>query len=414
MTGRSNRLPGSTAGTAAFTLVELLVVMGMLSVFLMFLTQILSDALTVWQRGEERVSLEDRAASAIDMVTSDLPCMTAVSDRQFASARTERFERTRNRAGAPALSGRLYAQWIPFLPNAKPAPEEVAGAQPGACDWFPEVRFVCTLDGGETAGILRARVAQEIRDSEGAIDPDEMRQRVADRLRDIPPRHPAELALRVLPTGEENGCYLALFRQRRLLLPGAKGRWVDGAALPAPSTALLSNLLYVEFLFRSQYTESFAARRGSKGAPEHCWDSARAGTFPSDHTVLGFTLDLDPSSLADPLDDVMPSAVEARIVVDQGPGLAYTAFLANKVDAKSVDLRVEYPERLPLPEDQPYLKIGGEWIHYSGIDGSRLIGVRRGMRFTKPRQHEGGARVHAGKEVSIRVPIVVAREYWNG
>ena len=76
-------------------------------------------------------------------------------------------------------------------------------------------------------------------------------------------------------------------------------------------------------------------------------------------------------------------------------------------------IEVRYPERLPNREIN-YIKIGPEWIRYTGIDGRRLLGVTRGVRNTKARVHADGARIHFGREAVLRVPIAASRSYWNG
>ncbi len=389
--------------TAGFTLVELLIVMFLLTGFFFFLTQMLSTSLSIWQRGEERVALEERCGTTLRLVSDDFRRLLA--------------------PGLGADGGRLVATAVAFA-DTKPAEVDAALQNAQAFDWYPEWRFVTRVNKAEGRRMLEERERERVIAEEGRLDDLSLDERVRERLVDAPPAPPVECALRVLPTNEEHGCYLVLHRDVRLLSSthaavGAatsqepKKRWVDGGALPPAAEPLLRNVLHIEALFRSQWTESFDAEVGREGGPERCWDSARAGLFASDHPVLNFSLDHSAESAIDARDDIMPSWIQFLVVVDEGPDAAYTALLAHGIDAATTDIRVEYPERLPPVDEKGFLKIGAEWIQYRGHDGGNLRSVRRGARFTRARTHAAGARVHAGRQGVIRVPVPVAREYWS-
>jgi hypothetical protein len=129
--------------------------------------------------------------------------------------------------------------------------------------------------------------------------------------------------------------------------------------------------------------------------------------------VNRFTLDLDATSLADPLDDVFPARVEIVLVVDRPPEDVVCAILAETVDADDTELVVDFPERLPYSEASRFVKIGGEWMQYSRLDGRRLLGVKRGVRGTAARDHLARERIHGGRQMVITVPLV-PRDSWNG
>lgn len=399
-----------TRASSGFTLIELLVVMFMLAGFMMFLTQMLHDSLRIWQRGEERASLEERAATALRLASADFSRLQAVENKQFRPGMRARLQRAAGGQGAQS-NGRFVATFKPYQ-NGKPVAPDVGDATPTACDWFPEWRMVASVTTEEGRRLLEERERELVIEQEGQLDPERLEQRVQERLAEGQPAPPVDCLLRVAPTGEEDGCYLGLWRDVRLLDGSVEKRWVDGAEAPPLGEPLLTNLLHVETLFRSQWTESWLQEPGQRGGPEQCWDSARAQIFPTEHPVLLFGLDLGEDSATDPLDDVMPSWVQLRIVVDEGPDQAYVSLLAAAIDETTVQIRVEYPERMPAIDGAGYLKIGGEWILYRGHSNGSLQGVRRGARFTRPRAHRAGARVHVGREAVVRVPVAVAREYW--
>lgn len=396
--------------TRGFTLVELLVVMFLLAAFLGFLTQMLHQSLGIWTRGEELASLEERCATSLRLMSEDFTRLQGVETTQFQPGLRARLRGAANSGGRG--NGRLVATMRPFR-DGKPADADFGFGNPKQCDWFPELRMVTRASSYEARRMLEARERERVLVDEGQYDEEQQEERVRERLASVSAHATIDCLLRVLPTGDEDGCYLALFRDARLIDEATKKRWVDGEAAPQVGEPLLTNLLHVEMLFRSQWTETWNGDVGERGGPERCWDSARAGLFEEEHPVLRFSLDLGEASASDPRDDVMPSWVQIRVVVDEGPDLAYTSILASSIDSSTTDLRVEYPERMPAIDDElGYLKIGSEWIAYRGHDRGQLRGVRRGARHTKAKAHRGGARVHVGRTGIVRVPISVAREYW--
>ena len=398
--------PGS--GSRGFTLLELLVSMGLLSMFFVFLIQILSNGLRIWQTGEGRVALEARAQAALDLISKDFRRIAPLDDQVYDVSRVSRFRRLT--AGKVALGGRFRAEFQPFGPGGKLAKGDAVLEFPGRYDWYPRLRFVSILRPAEADRLLRESLLEEgsFQDQEA---PEFQTQLSAKRG-----LKRGELLLVFEPEGAGSP-YLRLRRGVRLLDSKVRARWVDAPVLGdiPGGKILLTKILYAEFLFRSQFTESFDRRLGADGAPETCWDSARAGAFPQEHRVLRFSMDLDSASKSDPLDDVLPQGMQLRVTVDLGPGMADQAILAKDLERDSDEIRIDYPERIPYPGVKGgWIKIETEWIHFKSIRGGDLIGVRRGGRNTVPRAHSAGSKVHAGRETVIALPIAVGREYWNG
>ena len=60
------------------------------------------------------------------------------------------------------------------------------------------------------------------------------------------------------------------------------------------------------------------------------------------------------------------------------------------------------------------MKIRTEWIAYAERSGDELRGLRRGLRSTSAKDHVSGARVHVGRSVEFVVPVLHAKDDWNG
>jgi prepilin-type N-terminal cleavage/methylation domain-containing protein len=392
-----------------FTLLELLVSMGLLSMFFVFLIQILSNGLRIWQTGEGRVALETRAQAALDLISNDFRRIAPLDDQVYDVSRDSRFKRLTE--GTVALGGRFRAEFQPFSSKGKRAKGAAVLEYPERYDWYPRVRFVSILRPAEADLLLRQSILQENGSGQGQESPEFQTKLSARRG-----LKRGELVLALEPEGEGSP-YLQLRRQVRLLDEKAKKRWVDAPVLEdlPGGKVLLTKILYAEFLFRSQFTEGFDRRSGSSGGPETCWDSSRAGSFLLEHPVLRFSLDLDTASKKDPLDDILPLGMQIRVTVDLGPGMADQAILTKDLDKDSDEIRIDYPERIPFPGSTGgWIKIETEWIHFKSIRGRDLVGVRRGGRNTIARPHSSGAKVHAGRETVLALPISIGREYWNG
>ncbi|PIE22714.1 MAG: hypothetical protein CSA62_11010 [Planctomycetota bacterium] len=392
------------------TLLELMVVLGLLVMLLGGLVTILDRSLFIWQVGEEGADLEARAYSALDSISGDLDRMAPLQSKSW---RLGRVAVLQGREGQVSATGRFVLDHLPYLEDGKPVAIEDTEGKAQLFDWYPRLRFVMQLDPIEAERRLRGQLRRQILEDEGDLGRSELERRVREKLVDHSPETLGEILLRVRPQLEGEGVYLDLYRDWRSLGEVKAGRWVDGARMPDPGEPWLRHLLYVGLRLRSQFTSDFDAAPGDEAAAESAWDSARAGLLGSDHPVLGFSLDLDAQSEEDPLDDVMPKAYELTVVVDGGPGRSQLAFLSSAIDAKEKHIQVDYPERLPNGE-RNHIKIGPEWIRYSGIDGNRLLGVHRGVRNTKARPHAAAARIHSGREAVLRVPIAVSRSNWNG
>ena len=391
-----------------FTLVELMVAMGILSLLSLFLVRILTSSLAIWNWGESRASLQARGAAALELGSEDFGHMLGLRTVSYGIGRVEAMRQ----AVAPH-SGRLVSSFLPYGQGGKVADPEDSWNSPRKYDWYPRVNMVVRFSPAEGRALQEAQIRERILEEEGQLLPEVLKTKVHEAMAQATHSDIGEVELRVVPDAGADSPYLSLYRSRRLLDEHAEGRWVDGDGIPKLDTPIFEHLLYVQILYRSQLTESYVPK-SSRGGPETCWDSARAGLFAGDHPVNRFSLDLDEASLGDPLDDVMPLGVRILAVVAEGPDLANYAILDQDIDSEADSIPVSFADRLPDPDEQPYVKIGKEWIRYTAISRGKLVGLTRGVRNTRARAHRAGVRVMGGLEVRMTLPISVAREYWNG
>jgi len=393
---------------AGFTLIELVVVMGLLTIFAAFLIQLMSTSVGLFQQGERGQDLSDRADAAARAVEQPLHDMLGPSGVE---------------GGGEALGTRLLVQWVAAVAGGSAGSAAVAQA--------PRVqvlRATVRIDERTEERLLRpALFAQAEATAEGKTQ-----QAIEARLRELIAEAPrgrrASMLLVPRPAGDAEG---AFFSVRRLLqLPGQRipidrRRDVDlmevaevgSPELPWPvvdqaSESIAEDVLHLEFALWSQFTRGFDQRIGD-GGPEFSWDSARAGLFGQrDDPREMFGLDVGPASLEDPTDDVYPRWVKVTLVV--AAPIGSEAVLAADLRAGDRNAEVLDEARLPDPRDVPYLKIGREWVRVGALAQRSLRGLVRGQRGTKESDHPAGSRVRAGRTVELFVRVPHGRDCWNG
>jgi prepilin-type N-terminal cleavage/methylation domain-containing protein len=405
-----------TSCARGFTLVELLVVMGILSGFLLMLVQLVDGGLSMFSEGELGQVMTDRASRAQRVLQDEL--------RQLRSSASGR-ERQ-------AADDRLVVQMLPIGLPARP--ERGATRIPmlrGAVRLHPDREI-------ELLGpLLLARVAEESPEL-----PLDAARAEAERLAQQEPlRGVGNVLLVPWPQSGNDDALLEL--RAAWFLPGQRvpvgqGRFVDPFAVPLPGSAdlpallvhgmtrpILQDLLHVELLLWAQTTRSWTeplaeslAGDGPAGAthdgPLRCWDSARGGWLVDRNAGGAFPFDRGPASEAEPGDDVHPHAILVRCIVAQPRDAPVEGLLAVALGADENVLVLYDGDRFLGDPNGGYVKVGAEWIRYEERSGDRLRGLRRGQRHTRALEHPAGARVHLGRMVEFVVPVLHQKDDWNG
>lgn len=397
------------APTDGFTLIELIVVMGILSGFLVLLVQLVDTGLRLFQEGELGQALADRTSRAQHVIAGELSALRgSVSGRDRADA-----------------DDRLVVQRLPI--GLPPSPERDATK-------VQVLRAAVHLPADREVVLRDAVLAMQALAERPDLAPADLEQELERRRRLEPLRGIGNLLL--LPWRQEGDEALLELRaawflpdQRLLLGPD---RSIDPFAVPVPgsqdlpglvvlqnTTPLLQDLLHVEFLLWSQTTTGWgtaaAADVTSGGSsPEAIWDSARGGWLIAPDAGGEWKFDRGPGSERDPTDDIQPHAILVRVVVAQPANVAPEGLLARACDPGDTTLWLLDGDRFPGAADGGWIKVGAEWMRYGSRDGDGLRSLQRGQRGTKARAHAAGARVHVGRAVEFVVPVPHARDDWNG
>lgn len=393
---QSPRAP-APRGEAGFTLLEMTIVLGLLAVFLVALTQLLSSGVDLLEEGEvgqELADVSDAAATATADALGDIVGP--------ASIRVE--------PGMP--SARLRVDWVPLGLATEPSAEVQA------------IRGTVRLAESTEVELLRSKLEPVARE-QGSQSEEDVAARLADLVATAPRTGRGTMLLLPWPAGDPEGAYLEL--RRGVWLPGSEiqvGRResmgvLDIDSLPAKLTPeqvlqltepIATDLLHFEVELWAQTTVGFD-RSGDSG-PQWVWDSARAGgLLKSEDPRQRFALDLGPMSLQDPTDDVFPRRLRVTLVLGI-PGRE--ARLARAMSANDGQMELLTRGGLPPLESTPWLKVGSEWVQHGAVSGTHLTGVQRGGRGTRAVPHPAGTLVRAGKTVVLYLELAAGRDCWNG
>ena len=389
-----------------FTLLEIMVVMGLLFVFMTFLTNILFDVTEVFSQSRKSQEVTQR------MVAAWYPLEGSLADMAGPTQRGDR--------GSDA---RLLVQWAD------------EGLKVGASR-IQVLRSTVRIDQQVEMALLRRQAEVGFAAEYGQVEDRDQDPRFQQALQQLLHqrglRGRAQMLLLPWPQGDLEGAFMEL--RRGLFLPGeplpfkeAEGlalmqvRQLGPPEFPAQrvlenTEVLASGILYLQYRLKSQYTTDWDQEPGG-GGPEWVWDSARAGWFDQAQTGREqFSMDLAAGSLQNATDDVYPYWVQYTLeVAGRAAGLP-DAILSEPISEDAKQVRLMNTDSLPdaASIQDHMLKIGSEWVRFGSIRGRTLMGVRRGLRGTKAKRHDRGTGVRAGSTRVLRFPLLHGRDNWNG
>ena len=243
-----------TRGQQGFTLLELTIVFGLLAGFLVFLTQMLSTGVELFDEGESGQELADIGNAAAAGVVETLDGLVGP-------------EREAYEPGEP--DARVLVQWIPL---GLARDDKMASR-------VHVVRGSVRLGAVEEAALLRGSLLGRAQQMEGSLEPEAIEARLSDLVARSPRRGRGELLLLPWPAGDPDGAFMEL--RKAILLPGHRipiGRRRDVGLLEVDrleagplgaetivslTEPIASGVLHFELLFWSQYTQSFEQTAGT-------------------------------------------------------------------------------------------------------------------------------------------------------
>ncbi|MCZ6792589.1 MAG: hypothetical protein O7J95_03120 [Planctomycetota bacterium] len=380
-----------------YTLVEVLVVTGILVILGSGLVALLNQALGLWRRAETRGKVYEQARAVLDTLARDLRS-TVIRAHATDGDTSVRFLCDRDPRGRQRL------RFVRVISGEASHPVLRLGGR------YVSPRAPAVYDGRRDA--LEAR--------EGRLAAPGGRMEV---LYALDPREGERWLWRGVrsPVGGDG----SLFDDRRLdgesAGPGRRRQTRGGAKESADDPPLArvarpvsDGVLFLGFGFWGPTTNTWEplamprreVGRGQKSGPLFFWDSTRA-LLDQKGEADEFVFRRRSGSLRDPSDDIYPEMVEVTLVLreDDSP---LGVRLGEPVAADTKKFRISRPLRLSEDPRDRFIRVGEEWIAVEKIE-DRTVTVAdggRGVRDTQPRRHEAGAPVERGLTFRrvVRIP----------
>ena len=346
---------------SAFTLIEVVLALGLLSILFLALVRLLDTSLSIWNRTESGRELFEIGGTVMDLVDEDLVGLET------------------------GPRGDLIADWAAF---------DVDGNEIDGLFW-PRMRFVKQASAAQLARLLGEETADPRR-----------RDLVEVCWALLPPRGADEdaRALGTLWRGERllNDTETLSFFDERFF--GTGGRPVPGAL-----REVTGGVLWVEILYAAQTTKlSDGWKRGTDlfeaAAAWDAWNKGRPDPEVTDWNERHAGM---PRAKDVPL---MPRRIFVSLELERPSELKRRTRLAALFTNEEGTMRVGDGSRVPGPGTM--LLIDEEWMEVTAVSGNR-VSVKRGRRGTRPMVHKPGTLVHHGARIAREIPIGGLREDWD-
>ncbi|MBI3096706.1 MAG: prepilin-type N-terminal cleavage/methylation domain-containing protein [Planctomycetes bacterium] len=368
---------GDRPARGGFTLIEILVAVGVFVLLGAMLVGILSGAMRLWDSGEVRRDTYERAQVVFEQVTRDLANVYADPDPALPQKQTS--------VGAAGLPPEAY------LAEADPALAFHSQPEESGSSWL-----ACTVVEGQALGGVYFRI--DPADDTGTL------------LRGVwEPNTPSAKLVRVEGTKEiplRPAVPEALITSPRELASALKrSKFLEGT-----SSKLAAGILHFGLRFWTPTTTTWEAsvrprrnpRPGESCGSETRWDSSTR----FDRQFYAFDTRARDS---DPVTAMVPSLVRLEIVVEPESRRRRGTKIPDDLDTAQKEIRVDSTRDFPEPPN--WFKIDDEWFHYTSRTSTSFTVDQRGARGSAPQRHKANARVRYGETfvTVVQIPCAKAR-----
>lgn len=351
---------------AGFTMVELLLAVGLFSILVLALLRVVDASIKIWDRADETRELSEMGGAVLDLLAEDVHALEAgargdlVADWRLHDLDRDGIE------GAPGQRLRLVRQVgaadLQRLAPTAGVPETFErGIVEVAWSWMPGSGAAT-----DTGGMGERAVGMLSRGERLTPDPDT----------------------------------LSFFSE------GFFGP--SGKALPGSLVELTSGVLWFDAWFASQTSILHDGwELGNELADcAASWDAWNKERPDAEVTALNRPAAGMPQAKDVPL---LPRRVRLELELEREADLRFRTRLAvpTTTDASQIEVR----DGRKIPEGRMIL-VGDEWMEVLAIAGN-VVSVGRGRRGTRATEHPAEALVHHGYRLVREIPVDVTREDWD-
>ncbi|HYG75919.1 MAG TPA: prepilin-type N-terminal cleavage/methylation domain-containing protein [Planctomycetota bacterium] len=370
---------GLSRPARGLTLVEVLITMVIFITLAAFTIMAVKEVVTQWSLGERRRVAYEKAAGCIDVISNDI-----------------RLAMSHEPAGVTEIKAKFIADFDPetqqqrlmFVRTFESGPERAITFNAGDGQ-NNQMMFQAASD--PSAAPVNQVYTPDVADFTGL--------RVGD--------------FRALGGMAMIGYFVknqTLYRVVRAPVPDL----MSPLMVPQNGQILATDVLHLGFEYWSQYTQQWdePAPRSKAVGPERLWDSTRAISVGP---LKNFRLHRGEDSATDKEDDVFPEKVRITITVDSPmPRCVFTKLVDDIGESSGGEILVDSTQGFPDGGDEnSYLLIDNEWMHYSKKTADSFVIDRRAVRGSKPAGHSANAIVRTGKTFRRVVYLPNWREDWT-
>ncbi len=353
-----------------FTLVELLLAIGLLSILILALLKLVDTSLTIWGRTEENRELLEMGGSVLELFGEDVRALEA------------------------GPRGDLLADWVLLDLDG----DGIAGAP------RPRLRLVRTLSAAE----LQRLGPPGDRPGETGASAGETFERglveVCWALLARGGKEADQRALGVLWRGER---VLGERETLSLFDPGFFGP--SGKPAPGSLHELTGGVLWFNAWFATQTSIVHDGWELGDGLADCAasWDAWNRGRANAELHLFNLPPAGMPAAKDAPL---LPRRVRVELELEREEDLKRRTRLAAELEAETAQFPVQDGRKLPQPP--ALILVDEEWMRILALDGNR-VSVERARRGTRATVHPAGALVHHGWSLVREIPVDVTREDWD-
>jgi len=361
------------ASHGGFTLVELLLALGLFAILVVALARLLDTSLDLWGRTEASRELMEIGTSALDLLADDLEALE----------------------GGPR--GDLLAEWTRFDADRDGINDMV----------WPRLRLVRRASPADLARLQPASSPPSTGAAPAAAAPDPRALGLVEVVWALVPSgadDPDQRSVGVLVRGQRglaDGDTLSFFDPGFV---GANGKPVGGS-----TSEVTGGVLWLDVWLAAETTVLHGGWTLGDGLADastawDAWNQDRPSLEASARNRL-------PTGMTEPDErPVLPRRVRVELEIERPAELRHRTRLVQPIGPEETTLEVRDARR--LPPEHTMLLLDEEWMELLGSSGTSLT-VRRGRRGSRATAHEAGTLLHHGWSAAREVPIPQHREDWD-
>ncbi|MFT7667364.1 MAG: prepilin-type N-terminal cleavage/methylation domain-containing protein [Planctomycetota bacterium] len=382
------RFQNDKAKRSGFTLIELVLAAGLLSILMVAVFGLIDGTLRIWRQSETRRNLTEQASGVLDLMAKDL------------------------RALDGGARGDILIEWASFDTDGDEIKESL----------WPRLRFVRQASQAEltrmSPPVAPEPAPEEESEEGGAKAAAPVAQAPVPASNEITGPGLIEVCWAIVPMSMQDSEARAeglVFRGVRRVSDPSDSFFdpgflkSNGQVRTEELDEVSGGILWLQPLMATQTSIVHESWDIGTEAPDAAtsWDAWELDR--PDMTIHGWN---EPNDGMPKVKDrpLLPRRIRLELEFERPKDRMRRASTLTRIELSDVAFEVTDGRRMPSPG--AHIKIDGEWMLVSTVRGERVT-VKRGQRGTEIAIHDPQALVHWGLAIIREIPIALYQEDWN-